>query len=315
MKMRYILSALLVITSCYAGLFDSVEEILYQEHAAWVYLLASFLAGIGVSFTPCIYPMIPITAGLLHRQAGTGFMHSLLASLSYVFGLSSVYAFLGFIVANTTLFFGSWHSSSLFTLPVALLMFYLGFATIGWYDLYLPRALVKQVEIKGLKHWHYVYLFFMGAVSGTIASPCVSPALAALLAFVAQAENPVLGYSMLFLFGLGMSSILLLVGVFASAAHKLPRAGAWMNEFKNFMGYAIIAVGVNFLMPFINREYELAAFGVVVLLAAATYIGQAVKGGVQRHVVRLIFGLLLLVIALLMITNNYFNWHLFSRNK
>ena len=283
-----------------AGHYISLEEILYQDHSIWTYWWFAFLAGVGVSFTPCIYPMIPITAGLLHRHATDSKLQNFISSMSYVCGLSSVYALLGFVVAKTSSFFGSWHGSPWFIIPVAVFMFYMAFATLGFYEMYTPSILSKQVEVTS-KKGPFMYLFLMGALSGTVASPCVSPALAALLAFAAQAESTLVGLSTLFIFGLGMSMLLMLVATFSTFSNHLPRAGHWMVEVKNIMGFALIAVGIGYLLPYITDSYEVVIYGLVALAAACMYLLRPIHYGVRHNKGSLIVGVCLLLVAGVMI--------------
>lgn len=283
-----------------AGHYISLEEILYQDHSIWTYWWFAFLAGVGVSFTPCIYPMIPITAGLLHRHATDSKLQNFISSLSYVCGLSSVYALLGFVVAKTSSFFGSWHGSPWFIIPVAAFMFYMAFATLGFYEMYTPAIMTKQVEVSS-KKGTVLYLFLMGALSGTVASPCVSPALAALLAFAAQAESAFVGLSTLFIFGLGMSVLLMLVATFSTFSNHLPRAGHWMVEVKNIMGFALIAVGIGYLLPYITDSYEVIIYGMVVFAASCMYLLRPIRYGIKHNKGSLIVGLCLFAVAMVMI--------------
>lgn len=278
------LAALLASVGCFASTGMSLEDILVQDHAFWSYIFYAFLAGLGVSFTPCIYPMIPITAGLLHRHSSKSTAQTILLPVSYVLGLSSVYAIIGYVVAKASVLlgthvaFGQWQGNPVFALVVAFIMFYMAFASLGFYPMFMPKFMSRSVEL-GARKSSYVYTFFMGALSGTVASPCISPALAALLAFVAKSENPALGLLSLMAFGLGMSVILLVVGTFSAVANRLPRAGAWMEEVKYAMGIALLYVGIGFLMPFLGDVSELMVYGCASFAASAFYASRWVQHG------------------------------------
>ncbi len=103
----------------------------------WI-LLLSFLSGVLISFTPCIYPMIPITIGIMQTQATHSFWRGLLTGFFYVLGLATVYATLGFICATTSVMFGQWTSNPWFTLFIVLLFLYLAFSLFGFYEITIP---------------------------------------------------------------------------------------------------------------------------------------------------------------------------------
>lgn len=299
MIMYKIFSLLAIVTSTAFGAFgDSLEAILYADHPIWYYLLAAFSAGLLVSFTPCIYPMIPITASIIHPQA-TGLFHSFLLSCSYVFGMAAVYASLGFLAALGGEIFGAWLGNPFVIGFIVAFLVYMALATLGFYELHIPSLLSKLPAVRA--GGSYVYTFLAGALSGTIASPCVSPALFALLTFVAMSERPVLGLLLLFVFALGMSMILLLVGTFSGFTAHLPRAGYWMVHIKNAMGFILLGTAVSLLLPFIRDSHEIAWYGAVVVFAGIFYWYQAYKLQVQRHMHMIVIGSLLVFLGAAMI--------------
>ncbi|OGB96927.1 hypothetical protein A3F06_00850 [candidate division TM6 bacterium RIFCSPHIGHO2_12_FULL_36_22] len=268
---RYSLMFLVLSGVCFSCLpIDSLEELFTTQHSLWVYIITSFLAGLAVSFTPCIYPMIPITAGVLQAHHGKNHWHNFLLALSYVLGIASIYSALGYVVAMSGDYFGYWLSNPWFVLFMFLFFLYLAGSMFGFYDLKLPSVLTrKRASIK--KGGSFIYTFLVGMVSGTVASPCVSPALIAILGFVAHSERPLVGILSLFAFTLGMSSLLLLVGTFSSILSKLPRAGMWMLEINRALGFLILFIGVNFILPFIPDAAEPILYGLILLSAAAYY--------------------------------------------
>ena len=128
-----------------------LEKALETQQPLWHTLAIAFSTGILVSFTPCIYPMIPITAGILQAQATAFMWYNALLSISYVLGVAFVYALLGYIVATTSLIFGQWFASPWFILFVLLFFLYFSFAMFGFYDIYIPRFLRshKMFQAKG----------------------------------------------------------------------------------------------------------------------------------------------------------------------
>jgi thiol:disulfide interchange protein DsbD len=91
--------------------------------------------------------------------------------------------------------------------------------------------------------------FLLGLFSGAVASPCISPALAVLLALVADKGNPVLGFFALFFFAIGMGTLLMLVGTFSTTLNLLPGSGVWMLEIKSLLGFAMLAMCIYFAKP------------------------------------------------------------------
>ena len=199
------------------------------------FLLLSFLSGVLVSFTPCIYPMIPITIGIMQTQATRSLWRGLLTGLFYVLGLAIVYATLGFISATTSVMFGQWTSSPWFTFFIVLLFLYLAFSLFGFYEITIPKFFTRSrqqaipeqsstersstEQPKSTSH-PLLKSFLFGLFAGTVASPCLTPALAMLLALVAEKGNPILGFFAMFLFAFGMGLLLIFIGMFSASDRK-----------------------------------------------------------------------------------------------
>jgi len=228
----------------------SLENIILSNLPLIYILLIAFAIGIAASFTPCIYPMIPITLGILQSQASTSVGRNFLLATSYVTGMATIYAVLGYFAATTTMILGQWLANPWIILLLILLFLYLAFSMFGFYEIYVPRFLRggKTVKVKG----SILYSFVFGAISGTAASPCLTPALALLLGFVAKKGSPIIGFFTLFSFALGLGMLLIIVGTFSNTITNLPRAGVWMNEIKKFFGFLLIGVSIYFLNPFIS---------------------------------------------------------------
>jgi thioredoxin:protein disulfide reductase len=230
----------------------------------WV-LLLSFFSGVLISFTPCIYPMIPITVGIMQTQVTRSLWHGFLSGFFYVLGLATVYATLGFISASTSIIFGQWTASPWFVFFIALLFLYLAFSLFGFYEITIPAFFTRSnkiatpVQVKPLQSSPeqssigqakpasrpLLKSFLLGLLAGTVASPCLTPALAMLLTLVAQKGNPILGFFAMFLFALGMGFLLIFIGMFSASINALPRAGEWMNDVKKFMGFVMLGVCVH----------------------------------------------------------------------
>jgi thiol:disulfide interchange protein DsbD len=186
-----------------------------------------FGAGLATSLTPCVYPMIPITAGLLGGAGAGGVSRRRTAvrTVAYVAGLALVYSLLGLVAGLTGSLFGAVSSSpwSYFVMGNLLLIF--GLALLDVIPVTAPARLRGWAGGQGASSTAAV--FAMGAGSGLVAAPCGAPAFAAVLTFVAATGSAVLGFVYLFVFSLGLTALLVVVGLASGAAAALPKVGAW----------------------------------------------------------------------------------------
>jgi cytochrome c-type biogenesis protein len=207
-----------------------------------VALAALFAAGVATSLTPCIYPMIPITAGLIAGPASARRSGARTAGLvfTYVAGLALLYATLGLVAGLSGNLFGTVSSSPWSRLVVGnlLLLFALGMLDV------IPVAAPTRLAAwaGGLAGGSYPAVFVMGATSGLVAAPCGAPAFAAVLTWVATTRSGALGFAYLFAFSLGMTAILVVVGLFSGALSALPRSGRWVIWIKR--GASVVLLGM-----------------------------------------------------------------------
>jgi len=220
------------------------------QHTFAYFIGLAFIAGLLVSLTPCIYPMIPITIGILHTNQQQSLWKNFFAALLYVSGISIVYAALGFISATTSVMFGSWLGNTWFIIFLLFFFTYLAGSMFGWYELHIPSFAGLSTTQSGPRSLPQIFLF--GMISGTITSPCLTPALAILLSLVAKQANPLLGFITLFSFAFGMGSLLIIIGTGAGALSLLPRAGEWMNIIKNIFGFITLATGIYLAQPLLG---------------------------------------------------------------
>ncbi len=208
-------------------------------------LISVFLLGLLMSLTPCIYPIIPLTVGVLQTQKSRSLSFSFLLSLTYAIGLSLTFAIMGLAAAISGQLFGSISSHPIFVLIIIAQLIYMAGSMFGWYEIYLPRFL--QINQKNPKAGSLFSVFSFGVISGTVASPCLSPGLALLLTIVATLANKLLGFILLFTFGLGLSTPLILIGTFSNAMNLLPKAGTWMITVKKLFGWMLVIMSLYFL--------------------------------------------------------------------
>jgi thiol:disulfide interchange protein DsbD len=207
----------------------------------------TFIAGVLSSLTPCVYPMMPITAAVVAGSRGaTVGVHGRRSgawapTAGYVLGLSLVYASLGLVAGLSGTLFGavSTHPAALLLQANVLLVFAL--MSLDVIPVLVPGRLMAWAARRE-SGGRFSGAAVMGAVSGIVAAPCGAPIFGALLTWVAGTGNAVLGFVYLFSFALGMSSLLVVIGVGTDRLIQLPRAGAWMVWIKR--GFAAVMIGV-----------------------------------------------------------------------
>lgn len=213
-----------------------IQEALFAQALSIQLVIAVFFTGLLTSLTPCVYPMVPITAGVVGR-ASQSKHQALLYSFCYVLGLALVYAALGVIAAASGQLFGGVASHPFTLAGLALLCSFMGAWMLGW--LHVPSLTVSwnrsqsdTTPKKNILWLKGLSLFGAGALSGLVMAPCTSPVLGMLLMFVAAKNELMLGGILMFCFALGMSALLIVAGTFSGVLASLPRSGRWMNVVK-----------------------------------------------------------------------------------
>lgn len=201
-----------------------------------------FGAGVVTSLTPCIYPMIPITAGLISGSAGPApsRRRTIGLTLTYVTGLALLYAILGLLAGLTGTLFGTVASNPWVRFAIGNLLLVFGLAMLDVFPVSAPRRLLAWAS--GLGGGSYPAVFLLGTTSGIVAAPCGAPAFAAVLTWVATTHSGVLGFVYLFVFSLGMTALLAVVGIFSGSLAALPRSGPWMVWVKRASGVILLAM-------------------------------------------------------------------------
>jgi thiol:disulfide interchange protein DsbD len=228
------------------------------------------LAGLLLSFTPCVLPMLPILSSIIVGQSqGVSRLKGFLLAASYSMGMAVVYT--GFGVVAGLLGEGlaaalqnPWVLGAFATLLVALSL-----SMFGAYNLQLPgswQSNVSQTSDK-MRAGSFVGVFFMGGLSALVVGPCVAAPLAGALVYISQTRDVVIGGVALFSMAMGMSVPLLLLGV--SAGTLLPRAGAWMESVKTVFGMMLLAVALWLVQPVMPPTVVLFLAGVWLALGAA----------------------------------------------
>jgi thiol:disulfide interchange protein DsbD len=201
-------------------------------------------AGVLTSFTPCVYPMIPVTVTYIGGAAGGDRRRAVALSLTYVLGLAAVYAALGVAAAMLGKIFGEFTRSPIVFGAVGLVIGGLG---LGMLDVFTIPALMTSVQGRGARRGGFLGAALMGVAAGFVAAPCTAPVLGLLLAYVGQTRNVAWGGSLLFIFALGLGLLLMLLGIFSGLLTSLPKAGRWMDRIKKGFGIAMLVIGAWFL--------------------------------------------------------------------
>jgi thioredoxin:protein disulfide reductase len=252
-----------------------------KSGSLWLVIVGFFAAGLLLSFTPCVLPMIPILSSIIvgsqSKQEAPKKLHAFGLSVAYVMGMALSYTMAG-IAAGLS---GSLISQSLQSAWIlgatALVFVTLAFSMFGFYELKLPASLENKIlNISNkLKGGEWLGVFIMGVLSALIVSPCVAAPLAGALIYIGQTNNVLLGGIGLFALAIGMGVPLLLIG--ASAGSLLPKAGGWMTIVRNLFGVVMLAVAAYIVWPVLPNAVTQPVNNVLGLQAASHLPFQRVK--------------------------------------
>ncbi len=234
-----------------------MDEALAGRGLLAVFLLV-FGAGILASLSPCIYPLIPVTIGVLGAKEAQTRREGFVLSLSYVAGIVVMYSALGMVAALLGTVFGGFFQNLWFQGMIAAVFIVLGLGCLGVYDIRLPAGLQDRVSKTGGSGHGGAFAMGMGA--GVLAVPCVGPVVAGILVYVADQGDVMLGWSLLTVFAVGMGLLFLVVGTFSSALQRLPRAGGWMEGVKAIFGAVFLGLGLYYLrlvVPWLREGTDL----------------------------------------------------------
>lgn len=234
-------------------LFDFEKAL---EHGWLVTFAVVFLAGILTSFTPCIFPMIPITLAVLGaKTAGRKKLTGFLLSVTYTLGIAFTYAALGLFAASTGKLFGSLLGHPVVVGFIALVFVAMALSMFGLYDIQVPAFIANRLGNKKTENG-FVGAFLTGLFAGIVASPCVGPVLIGVLTFVAQSQDLFLGFWLLFTFALGMGLLFIALGTFSQISKLLPKSGPWMNRVKYLFGVVFIIMAAYYVYPIVPQEWR-----------------------------------------------------------
>jgi cytochrome c-type biogenesis protein len=210
----------------------------------------AFVSGVLVSFTPCVYPVMPMTASFIAGANTTGTRwHGFAISLIYVLGMALVYAGLAVFAALSGKLFGQIQQSPLFLFGVAFGLVF--FAFVMFDKIEIPTiGHHKHHKLKPDSLWS---VFLFGTISGFIVGPCTAPVLGSLLLYVASKQNILLGTTLMFVFAYGVGFSLILVGTFSGVLSRLPKSGFWLLRIKQLAGVILLGMGLFFMYKGFNN--------------------------------------------------------------
>ncbi|MBM4272236.1 MAG: thiol:disulfide interchange protein [Deltaproteobacteria bacterium] len=208
--------------------------------------VAAYMGGVFVSFTPCVYPVIPITVAFIGAHSSGSKLRGFSLSIIYVLGMSLTYTALGAIAAFTGKLFGQIQTNPWTYFIVGNIFIFMGLSLLEVFT--LPVSMPGFLTRVQSRRTGALSSLFVGAISGLATGPCTAPVLAVLLSFVATSQNITYGMSLLFIFAFGMGTLLIIIGTFAGLLANMPKSGMWMTRISHISGWILIGAGEYFLI-------------------------------------------------------------------
>ena len=242
-----------------ANVFSSQQNQLAESLSQSKYaMLWFFVLGIGLAFTPCVLPMLPLLSAIVigGRKEETSNWRALALSFVYVQGMALTYTLLGLVVVLIGLPFQIALQSPYVLIGLSVVFVLLALSMFGVFTLQLPSSLQTKLTqfSQQQKSGAFFGVFVMGAIAGLVASPCTSAPLSGALLYVAQSGDFVIGALTLYLLALGMGLPLILITVFGNKI--LPKSGAWMENVKTAFGFVMLALPIFLISRIIPSMWE-----------------------------------------------------------
>jgi len=272
----------------------SGEKAPFEGKGLPVIFVLVFLGGLGLTLTPCVYPIIPITISYFGGQAEGKKGGVVLHAVLYVLGMAITYSILGVIAAFTGGLFGAALTYPPVLVAIALVMIALSLSMFDVYEFRLPAFLNK---LAGGGQKGYFGTILMGLTVGIVAAPCIGPFVLGLLTYVGNRGDVLL----FFVLALGLGVPFLFLGIFSGSLNKLPRSGAWMVWVRKIFGFILIAMAVYFLKTlFPDTLFYHFTLALVLIIGGLTmgWIEPTKTAGKVFLYIRVLVGLIFLVLAL-----------------
>ena len=247
-------------------------------------LLWFFVFGLGLSFTACMYPLLPIVSSIIVGDKSSSKKRAFALSFVYVQGLALTYTLVGVLAGVTGALLTVWLQQAWVVLAAAGLMVLLALSMFGLFNIQLPSALQSyfQTQSNKLSGGKVASVFVMGMLSALIVGPCVAPPLAFALGYIGKTGDALLGGAALYAMALGTGVPLILIGTFGG--HILPRAGDWMNGIKYAFGVILLAVAVYLATPFLPYGVVAGLYTALLVVPAVYlfYCARAFSGSLKK---------------------------------
>ena len=238
------------------------------------YVLVAFAVGLGLTFTPCVLPMIPILSSIIVGQSQNGqiskFKGGMLAA-SYVFGTSVIYTAAGVVAGESGGQLQAYFQNPWLIGAVSVILLLLALSMFGLFTIQMPAAIQSRMQTKssGLKGGSMFGVFLMGVLSSMIVGACASPILLSVLLVAIESQDPILGGLIMFSMSWGMGVVLIAIGIGAGAL--IPKAGTWMDNVKYFFGVLLIGVAI-YILTVLPAVPVLLLWGIF-FIVLAIYLG------------------------------------------
>lgn len=270
-------------------------------------LLAFFLAGLGLSFTACMYPLLPIVSSIVVGDKNATKSRAFALSMVYVQGLALTYTLVGVFAGLTGALLTVWLQQPWVVLTAAAIMVLLALSMFGFFNIQLPSAVQSyfQNQSNKLSGGRMASVFVMGMLSALIVGPCVAPPLAFALGYIGQTGDAVLGGLALYALALGTGVPLIIIGTFGG--HIMPRAGDWMNGIKSAFGFILLAVAVYLATPYLPYALVVSLYTLLLVVPAVWLLVRAGKQTGRLKSVAMVLGFLLLI------GGAWFGWQSYQR--
>lgn len=267
--------------------FDADHLSQYISHSLLFAILVAFLAGILTSFTPCIFPMIPITMAVLgnHAESRTR-LQNFVTSCVYVLGIATTYSALGLAAASSGSLFGATLGNPFVLGAVCLIFFVMALSMYGLFEIQVPAFVRNRFGRSKDGQTGLLNAYLTGLFAGIVASPCVGPVLVTILTHVASTQNLTRGFFLLFAYALGLGWIFIAIGLFSNITKVLPRSGPWMNSMKFVLGTLMLIAFYYYLNLLLPARWFDGAFGLGLVVLASIYgaFSSAKGAAAYRHV-------------------------------
>jgi thiol:disulfide interchange protein DsbD len=232
-------------------------------------LLGIFAGGVALNLTPCVYPLIPITASYFGGRSGEGKGSIFGHGVCYIGGLAVTNSTLGVTAALTGGMMGAMLQHPAVLIGVGTVLVFFALSLFGFWELKLPGGLTRA---SSRSYGGYLGSLFMGLTLGVVAAPCIGPFVLGLLTWVAGMGSALMGFLVFFTLSLGLGLPLFVLAVFSGKLDRLPRSGEWMVWVRKLMGWVLVGMAAYFVRPLLPESLGVGLLATVIL-AAGLHLG------------------------------------------